>query len=90
MGAIRKFPVLTLTTLGILLATANSAFAQNAAGSKSDDYFNFIELNAYGGYGNYTKFTSSPTSKIEGGGLMGARVTENFSPHGGIHRVDRL
>jgi outer membrane protein OmpA-like peptidoglycan-associated protein len=53
------------------------ALAQNAAGTKSDDYFNFIELNAYGGYGNYTKLTSSPASKIEGGGLMGARITEN-------------
>jgi len=77
VGANRTFPVLTLTTLGILLATANSAFGQNAAGSKSDDYFNFIELNAYGGYGDYTKLTSSPASKIEGGGLMGARITEN-------------
>jgi len=66
VGANRTFPVLTLTTLGILLATANSAFGQNAAGSKSDDYFNFIELNAYGGYGDYTKLTSSPASKIEG------------------------
>src|SRR5579864_4039741 len=75
--AIRRFPVLTLTALGVLLVTPKLVLAQNAAGSKSSDYFNFIELNAYGGYGNYTKLSSSPASKIEGGGLMGARITEN-------------
>jgi len=75
--AIARFPVLILTTLGVMAITPSSARAQNAAGPKSDDYFNFIELNVYGGYGNYTKLTSSPSSKIEGGGLMGARITEN-------------
>ncbi len=72
-----RFPVLILTTLGALAVTSDLARAQNAAGPKSDDYFNFIELNVYGGYGNYTKLTASPTAKIEGGGLMGARLTEN-------------
>src|SRR3984893_15382461 len=72
-----RFPVLILTTLGVLAVTPNLARAQNAAGSKSDDYFNFIELNAYGGYGKYTRLTTSPPSRIEGGGLMGARITEN-------------
>ncbi len=76
VGAMR-FPVLMLTTLGVLVMTPNLARAQNAAGSKSDDYFNFIELNVYGGYGKYTKLTSSPPARIEGGGLMGARITEN-------------
>jgi outer membrane protein OmpA-like peptidoglycan-associated protein len=76
VGAMR-FPVLILTTLGALAVTPNLARAQNAAGSKSDDYFNFIELNAYGGYGKYTRLDSSPPSRIEGGGLMGARITEN-------------
>src|ERR1700675_4783482 len=72
-----RFPVLLLTTLGVLAVTPHLARAHNAAGSKSDDYFNFIELNAYGGYGKYTRLTSSPQSRIEGGGLMGARITEN-------------
>ena len=72
-----RFSVLMLATFGVLAITPSLARAQNAAGPKSDDYFNFIELNAYGGYGNYTKLTSSPASKIEGGGLMGARITEN-------------
>ena len=76
VGAMR-FPVLMLTTLGVLVMTPNLGRAQNAAGSKSDDYFNFIELNVYGGYGKYTKLTSSPPARIEGGGLMGARITEN-------------
>jgi outer membrane protein OmpA-like peptidoglycan-associated protein/outer membrane protein W len=64
--------------LGVLAMMPSLAVAQNAAGPKSDDYFNFIEVNVYGGYGNYAKIPSSPQSKIEGGGLMGARLTENL------------
>ena len=78
MKASWSFLVLAATVSGGLLVMPERAAAQNAAGSKSDDYFNFIELNAYGGYGDYAKFASAPTSKIEGGGLMGARVTENI------------
>ena len=66
-----------MLAVGVLAVTPRLGHAQNAAGPKSDDYFNFIELNAYGGYGNYTKLSSSPAAKIDGGGLMGARITEN-------------
>jgi outer membrane protein OmpA-like peptidoglycan-associated protein len=80
VGAMRV-PVLILTTLGVLAVTPDLARAQNAAGPKSDDYFNFVELNVYGGYGNYTKFTSSPAAHIEGGGLMGTRVGVNATEY---------
>jgi len=57
---------------------ATNASAQNAAPPKSDDYFNYIELNVYGGWGDYIKQRGQPFSQLEGGGLMGARLTENF------------
>src|SRR5579863_9121090 len=80
VGAMR-FPVLILTMLGVLGVTPQLARAQNAAGPKSDDYFNFVELNVYGGYGNYTKLDSTPQSHIQGGGLMGARVSVNATEY---------
>jgi outer membrane protein OmpA-like peptidoglycan-associated protein len=69
---------LAAATCSVLILTASHAFAQNAAPAKSSDYYNFIELNVYGGWGNYAKQTGSPFSQLEGGPLAGARVTENF------------
>jgi outer membrane protein OmpA-like peptidoglycan-associated protein len=76
-----RFPILMLTTLGALAVMPNLARAQNAAGPKSDDYFNFVELNVFGGYGDYTKLASTPTSQIQGGGLMGARASVNATDY---------
>ena len=73
-----RLQVVAAAMLGALLLLPDRAAAQNAVAPKSDDYFNFFELNVYGGWGNYTKQTGQPYSQLEGGGVMGARTTENF------------
>jgi outer membrane protein OmpA-like peptidoglycan-associated protein len=65
-------------TFGVLLVLPNRADAQNAAPPKSGDYFNFFEINAYMGWGNYAKQTGDPFSQLEQGFVSGARTTENF------------
>ena len=73
-----RIPVLAAAVLSVLSVMPDRAAAQNAVAPKSGDYFNFIELNVYGGWGNYAKQTGQPFSQLEQGGLMGARTTENF------------
>jgi outer membrane protein OmpA-like peptidoglycan-associated protein/outer membrane protein W len=74
-----RITALAAVATGVLLVTPERATAQNAAPKpSSDDYFNFLELNVYGGWGDYTKQTGQPFSQLQQGGLMGARVTENF------------
>jgi hypothetical protein len=73
-----RIPVLVAAVLSVLSVIPDRAAAQNAVAPKSGDYFNFFELNVYGGWGNYAKQTGQPFSQLEQGGLMGARTTENF------------
>ena len=73
-----RIPVLAAAALTALSVTADRAAAQNAVAPKSGDYFNFIEVNVYGGWGDYAKQTGQPFSQLEPGGVMGARLTENF------------
>jgi outer membrane protein OmpA-like peptidoglycan-associated protein len=73
-----RITALTVAAAGLLLISPDRAAAQNAAPPKSGDYFNFFELNVYGGWGNYAKQTGQPFSQVQQGGLMGARTTENF------------
>ena len=89
-----KFLAAALCALSLM---ATNATAQNAAPPKSDDYFNYIELNVFGGWGDYAKQRGEPYSQLEGGGIMGARLTENFWNYFGIeedfgffsyHRLD--
>jgi len=70
--------VLAAATFGVLSVSTGRATAQNAAPPKSDDYYNFFELNVYGGWGDYAKQSGQPYSQLQQGGLMGARTTENF------------
>lgn len=70
--------ILAAIALGAFSLIGTQATAQNAAPPKSDDYFNFFELNVYGGWGNYAKQSGQPFSQLQQGGLMGARTTENF------------
>ena len=78
VGVIRSFLVLIGTTLGLLAVMPSLGRAQNAAGAKSDDYFNYMELNAYGGWGNYTKLNATPSAHIADGAVVGGRLTENI------------
>ena len=74
-----RITALAAVATGVFLVTPERAAAQNAAPKpSSNDYFNFLELNVYGGWGDYAKQTGQPISQIQQGGLMGARVTENF------------
>jgi outer membrane protein OmpA-like peptidoglycan-associated protein len=73
-----RITALTVAAAGLLLISPDRAAAQNAAPPKSGDYFNFFELNVYGGWGNYAKQTGQPFSQLQQGGVMGARTTENF------------
>src|SRR6202162_185854 len=73
-----RITALAVAMTGVLLISPNRAAAQNAVSAKSGDYFDFFELNVYGGWGNYAKQTGQPYSQLQQGGLMGARVTENF------------
>ncbi len=70
--------VLAAAAFAVLAVLPRRAAAQNAAPPKSTDYYNFFEINAYGGWGNYAKQTGQPFSKLDQGGLAGARTTENF------------
>jgi outer membrane protein OmpA-like peptidoglycan-associated protein len=74
-----RITALAAVATGVLLVTPERAAAQNAAPKpNSNDYFNFLEINVYGGWGDYAKQSGQPISQIQQGGLMGARVTENF------------
>ena len=73
----RRFPVVALAALSIAAMVPVRAIAQNAAAPK-DDYFNFIELNGYGGWGNYSKQNGSPVSQLQQGAQVGVRLTENI------------
>jgi len=76
MRAVSRNAVLALIAFGIL-GIPNPARAQNAA-AHSDEYNNFIELNIYGGYSNYWKSQDGLGNKIQGGAILGGRVTENI------------
>jgi len=73
-----RITALAVATTGVLLVSPDRAAAQNAAPAKSGDYFNFLELNVYGGWGNYAKQAGQPFSQLQQGGVMGARITENI------------
>jgi outer membrane protein OmpA-like peptidoglycan-associated protein/outer membrane protein W len=76
-----RITALAAVATGVLLISPDRAAAQtatNAVPAKSGDYFNFFELNVYGGWGDYTKQDGQPFSQLQQGGLMGARTTENF------------
>ena len=78
MRAVWRYPVLALIALGVL-GIPNPARAQNApAKSTTDEYNNFFELNIYGGYSDYARTFGGLGNKIEGGTILGGRVTENF------------
>lgn len=81
-----RVPVLAVATLGILCVLPNRADAQNAVQPKTGDYFNFFELNVYGGWGDYVKQQGQPISQLEQGGVMGARTTENFWNYGALEQ----
>src|SRR5580658_3568104 len=76
MRAVWRYPILALAALGVL-GIPNPARAQNAA-AHSDEYNNFVELNIYGGYSNYWKNQDGLGNKIQGGAIIGGRVTENI------------
>ena len=73
-----RITALAVATVAVLLVSPDRAAAQNAAPAKSGDYFNFLELNVYGGWGNYAKQAGQPFSQLQQGGVMGARITENI------------
>ena len=73
-----RITALAVATTGVLLVSPDRAAAQNAAPAKSGDYFDFLELNVYGGWGNYAKQAGQPFSQLQQGGVMGARITENI------------
>jgi hypothetical protein len=61
-----RITALAAVATGVLLVTPERAAAQNAAPkTSSDDYFNFLELNVYGGWGDYTKQTGQPISQLQ-------------------------
>lgn len=68
--------VVPLVTAGLAL-TLSQAQAQNAA-PKSADYFNFFEINLFGGYENYAKVHNAVRTKIGPGPMVGVRLSENF------------
>src|SRR5580700_4908376 len=82
MRAVWRYPVLALAALGVL-GIPNPARAQNAA-AHSDEDNNFFELNIYGGYSDYKKIDAGLGAKIQGGTILGGRVTENFWNYVGI------
>ena len=57
-----RITALAAVTAGVLLISPDALLAaQNAAPKpNSDDYFNFLELNVYGGWGDYAKQTGQP------------------------------
>jgi outer membrane protein OmpA-like peptidoglycan-associated protein/outer membrane protein W len=85
MRAVWRYPVVALVALGIL-GIPHPARAQNAARS-SDEYNNFLELNAYAGYSDYKKIPAGLGTKIDGATILGARVTENFWNYVGIEEA---
>lgn len=76
MRAVWKYPGLALVALGVL-GVPHPARAQNAA-AHSDEYNNFFELNIYAGYSDYHRSDAGLGSKIQGGTILGGRVTENL------------
>jgi len=79
MRAVWRFPTLALTLMGCF-SFPHAARAQNAA-SHSDDYFNFVELDAYGGWRDFEEIEHGLGTKIHSGAVLGVRVTENFWDH---------
>ena len=82
MRAVWRFPVLALAVAGCL-SIPRPARAQNAT-SHSDDYFNFIELNGYGGWRDFEEIEHGLGTKLQSGAVLGGRVTENFWNYVGI------
>ena len=85
MRAVWRYPVLALVALGVL-GIPNQARAQNAAAHSADDYNNFLELNIYAGYSDYHKIDAGLGGKINGGAIIGGRVTENISNYFGLEQ----
>jgi len=80
MRAVWRYPVLALIALGVL-GIPNPARAQSAPAkstAQSDDFNNFFELNIYAGWSDYARIFAGLGTKIEGGTILGGRVTENF------------
>ena len=59
--------ILAVVLCGLSL-TATHATAQNAVPPKSDDYFNYIELNVYGGWATTSSNVASPSRNSKAAG----------------------
>ncbi|HYL38026.1 MAG TPA: PKD domain-containing protein [Bryobacteraceae bacterium] len=82
MRAVSRFAVLALVVAGIF-GSPHAAYAQNAART-SNDYFNFIEANVFGGVGYYAPVDAGLGTRFTTDGLVGVRLTENFWEHFGL------
>ena len=82
-AAVRRYSVLVACVLG--LAWATSARAQNAA-SPSNDYFNFIEADVFGGVAYYAPVDAGLGDEFNTDGLVGVRLTENFWNYFGLEQ----
>jgi hypothetical protein len=59
------------------LSTPRAAYAQNAART-DNDYFNFVELNVFGGVSYYAPVDAGLGTRYTTDGVIGGRFTENI------------
>jgi outer membrane protein OmpA-like peptidoglycan-associated protein len=83
--AIWRFAALLLAVLVIVAMVPSMAQAQTKTNAAvTDDYFNLVEISAFGGFTNYGRNDAGIGTALGKGGVVGARLTENIFNYFGL------
>ncbi|HEV2687009.1 MAG TPA: outer membrane beta-barrel protein [Bryobacteraceae bacterium] len=87
IGAVWRIALLILAVLAIGAMAPSVAQAQTKTNAAvTDDYFNLVEVNVFGGFTNYGRVDAGLGTSLGKGGVVGARLTENIFDHFGLEQ----